>query len=197
MLPLALGSLHHEPAFIMSQQGENLQTLAAQRPWFDHTSALALHASFATLQAGCRYLIERSRITPESLTRSGSGGQVSMRVSGNHLKELDRFFSLLIGEYRGFLRAMAPQTYRRQPADLHPLDRHRPRLRAIRRIQTVACTAPVRNHCAGTARDLAVASLGLAGGKQAADQPFAIDDQALAEIARFYLTVAGEVVGLT
>lgn len=161
------------------------------RPWFDHTSALALHSSFETLRAGCLYLIERET----RMNAASSAAKVMMRVSGNHLKELDRFFSLLIGEYRAFLRAMAPHA-NPAPADLHPLHKHRPRLRAIRRLQIAACDGPVRNHCAITARDLATASLGLAGGKQAAGRPFVLDDRALAEIARFYLALAGDVVGL-
>lgn len=177
----------------MIRQGENRQTDPAKH-WFDHTNAQALHTSFATLEAGCRYLIVRAAQTRPA--PSPLKPQVLMRVSGNHLKELDRFFSLLISEYRGFLQAMAPKAYRRAPADLHPLDKHRPRLRAIRRLQVVACDQPVRNHCALTARDLAMASLGVAGGKQAAGQPFVLDDQALAEIARFYLTLASEVIGL-
>ncbi|WDF72653.1 hypothetical protein [Novosphingobium sp. KACC 22771] len=161
------------------------------RPWFDHTSAMALHSSFETLRAGCLYLIGR-----EGRKNAASGPEkVMLRVSGNHLKELDRFFSLLIGEYRAFLRAMAPHAGR-APADLHPLDKHRPRLRAIRRLQVAACDGPVRNHCAVTARDLAVASLGLAGGKQAAGRPFVLDDAVLAEVGRFYLALAADVVGL-
>lgn len=180
----------------MIRQGEYLRP-AALRPWFDHPSALTLQSSFETLQAGCNYLIARAS-TPAIAANGAIIGparpKVSMRVSGNHLKELDRFFSLLIGEYRAFLRAMAPHA--RGPADLHPLHKHRPRLRAIRRLQIAACDGPVRNHCAITARDLAIASLGLAGGKQAAGQPFVLDDEALAEIARFYLALAGDVVGL-
>jgi len=187
MLPLAMG------IYSMIRQGENLRPDPA-KPWFDHTSAQALQTSFETLQAGCRFLIgQDAKARPAPNPRMP---KVPMRVSGNHLKELDRFFSLLIAEYRGFLRAMAPGTYHRQPADLHPMDKHRPRLRAIRRLQIVACDGPVRNHCAITARDLAMASLGRSGGKQAAGQPFVIDDAALAEIGRFYLMLAGEVVGL-
>lgn len=152
---------------------------------------MGLHASFETLRAGCLYLIGR-----EARAGAPSGGsKVMMRVAGNHLKELDRFFSLLIGEYRAFLRAMAPHA-NPAPADLHPLHKHRPRLRAIRRLQIAACDGPVRNHCAITARDLATASLGVAGGKQAAGMPFVLDDRTLAEIARFYLALAGDVVGL-
>jgi hypothetical protein len=181
-------------ASLMIRQGDNLQTDPA-KPWFDHTSALGLHASFATLQAGCHYLIARGANPPPAPRPLKP--QVLMRVSGNHLKELDRFFSLLIAEYRAFLRGMAPRAYRRQPADLHPLDKYRPRLRAIRRLQIVACDGPVRNHCAITARDLAMASLGLAGGRPTTGQPFVIDDGSLAEIARFYLILAADVVGLS
>lgn len=177
----------------MIRQGENRRPDPA-KPWFDHTSALALHTSFATLEAGCRYLIARD--DPSRPAPSPAKPQVLMRVSGNHLKELDRFFSLLISEYRAFLMSMAPKAYRRQPACLHPLDKHRPRMRAIRRLQMIACDQQVRNHCAVTARDLAIASMGVSGGKHAAGQPFILDDRALAEIARFYLTLAGEVVGL-
>lgn len=177
----------------MIRQGEYRQPDAV-RPWFDHPSSPALQSSFETLQAGCNYLIARGS-GPAAATNAAPRPKVLMRVSGNHLKELERFFSLLIGEYRAFLRAMAPHT-RPTPADLHPLDKHRPRLRAIRRLQVAACDGPVRNHCAITARDLAIASLGLAGGKQAAGQPFVLDDGALAEIARFYLALAGDVVGL-
>jgi len=177
----------------MMRSGENIRPDPA-KPWFDHTSAQALQASFETLQAGCRFLIaQNAKARP---VPNPAMPKVPMRVSGNHLKELDRFFSLLISEYRAFLGSMAPRAYHRQPADLHPLDKHRPRLRAIRRLQIVACDGPVRNHCAVTARDLAMASLGRSGGKHAAGQPFVINDAALAEIARFYLVLAGDVVGL-
>ena len=157
----------------------------APRPWFDHTDTAALHAAFATLEAGCRHLIAR-----EAGSYAARDAKVAMRVAGNHLKELDRFFTLLIAEYRAFLREMAPRT---RP-DLHPLCRHRPRLRAIRRLQDVACHGPVRNHCAMSARDLATASMGAAGGRQAAGLPFALDAAAVGEIARFYLMLAEEIL---
>jgi hypothetical protein len=186
MLPLAMG------ASIMIRQGENRQTDPAKH-WFDHTNAQALHTSFATLEAGCRYLIARAAQTRPA--PSPLKPQVLMRVS----QPSEGTRPVLLAADQRISRIPAgdgAQAYRRAPADLHPLDKHRPRLRAIRRLQVVACDQPVRNHCALTARDLAMASLGVAGGKQAAGQPFLLDDQALAEIARFYLTLAGEVIGL-
>lgn len=169
-----------------------VEKLSPASPWLDHSDAAALQAAFATLQAGCHSLIAQGA----SQRKPPADNKLAMRVAGNHLKELDRFFTLLIGEYRAFLCAMAPHTYRRQPADLHPLDKHRPRMRAIRRLQIIACDAPSRQHCARSAQDLALASHGLAGGQAAMGQPFAMDHQALAEVARFYLTLAEHVLGL-
>jgi hypothetical protein len=160
--------------------------------WHAEADILALQTAHATLMAGCRFLIARGAAEIEV----PSSALVRLRVAGNHLKELDRFLTILISQSRAFLDTGRNRGHRlpwdkQKSQQTNPgwrlLGPYWPRLRAIKRLRTVACEGPVDALGCMIARDLAIASAGRAA---PLDGQLVIGDKALADIAQFYSTMA-------
>jgi len=157
----------------------------------------AFDAAFAAMDAGCRFLIERSAFP---------GGFVpppviAVRRACNCLKELDRFLVVMIdaaaagygaphGNRALYVREgdAAARLCRVRPLR-HAFSSDLPRLRAIGRIRALTLgDAPAEVACRPMA-DLALATRGHILADQADGAAFALGDETLAVIAEFYRTL--------
>ena len=149
----------------------------------------ALQTAHTTLLNGCRFLIARSLsdVRPQPVP-----AKVGLRMAGNHLKELDRFLAILVAE----CEAPADAGHQRL------MNAHRPRLRAVQRVRIAACHGPadLPDHLAAQGRlrkDLALASSGASSAPAGHAHPaLNLSDHVLAEIARFYITLADQLHAL-
>ena len=161
-----------------------------------------MHAAYADMQAGCRYLIARGV--------DGAGfippPVIGIRRACNCLKELDRFLIVMIdtvvsraphGTRAVYVReGDAAGRLCRNRTLRHAFARDIPRLRAIGRVRSLALgDAPAEAGCRPMT-DLALATMGHDIADQASGAPFALGDRALAAIAAYYLVLADRLCAL-
>lgn len=151
----------------------------------------ALQTAHTTLLNGCRFLIARAMAPDRDAPDLQTFAKIALRMAGNHLKELDRFLAHMVDQCE------TPAT---QASHRRLMNRHRPRLRAIQRVRIAACFGPIDVFAKlqtgrPLARDLAMASAGASmRGRDA--ETAGLGDHVLAEIARFYITLADQIYAL-
>jgi hypothetical protein len=159
-------------------------------------ASLALAEAHGSLQRGCAFLVARRNWPLPDL--SDGELRVELRRAGNCLRELDRFLCLLLdacaaasmgqGALLAFERSHdAARKWRR----IVRSDMEAQRLEAIARLRRTACGEQRGTPRAAPARDLALATAGLA---QAPAAPLRLGEDSLAAIALFYLELADGLV---